>query len=25
LETNEELIAHIYSGSRLPGTQPTGA
>jgi len=25
LEADEELIAHTYSGSRLPGTQPMGA
>jgi len=25
LEADEELIAHIYSGSRPLGTQPMGA
>jgi len=25
LETDEELMAHIHSGSRPPGTQPTDA
>jgi len=25
LEADEEQIAHIYSGSRSPGTQPMGA
>jgi len=25
LEADEELIAHTYSGSRPPGTQPMGA
>jgi len=25
LKADEELIAHTYSGPRLPGTQPMGA